>query len=378
MQTKHFFKQKAILGYSIACVILLIVFFCIARCTFLRKSVRIIYDETILPCKTVVNPCNQQQSEASVWMNVIDDKLYFYPHCGSTLDRSVYDGYLSVFDKGYVKKIHKLHCTRNCVLSGSYGNYLYYWDCHNDRTADLYSFDCVSGEDTLIYSDQAEAAATVWYANDGTAYLPLFAHEPGTTSFLHVSGAKVLGTETPEAGFALGEFRYKVECGYSDNVERIVQTSPDGEEKTLALSYARKRFLIPTKNGLLIHNFGGAEILYLIEQGGSCKVLFSRPCLTSRSCVTVVGDAVYLSVLRYEKYSEIGMKRFENDTEEGTYRINLNDGTTVKLSNQIYDGLYCFDQVCLYACDENCNIYQLDLDGKQTAILLEVLDELSW
>ena len=92
----------------------------------------------------------------------------------------------------------------------------------------------------------------------------------------------------------------------------------------------------------------------------------------------MVGDAVYLSVLRYEKYSEIGMKRFENDTEEGTYRINLNDGTTVKVSNQIYDGLYCFDQVCLYACDENCNIYQLDLDGKQTAILLEVLDELSW
>ena len=109
MQTKHFFKQKAILGYSIACVILLIVFFCIARCTFLRKSVRIIYDETILPCKTVVNPCNQQQSEASVWMNVIDDKLYFYPHCGSTLDRSVYDGYLSVFDKGYVKK------STNCI-----------------------------------------------------------------------------------------------------------------------------------------------------------------------------------------------------------------------------------------------------------------------
>ena len=53
-------------------------------------------------------PTNNRQYQASVWLGVYDGKLYFYPHCGTVLDRTSYDGFLCVFENGGATKLADL------------------------------------------------------------------------------------------------------------------------------------------------------------------------------------------------------------------------------------------------------------------------------
>ena len=64
------------------------------------------------------------------------------------------------------------------------------------------------------------------------------------------------------------------------------------------------------------------------------------------------------------------MRRFENDTEEGTWRIDLKDGTKEKINDYIFCGMYTFDDTCIYCCDEDENIYRMELDGEVSPILV--------
>ena len=81
-----------------------------------------------------------------------------------------------------------------------------------------------------------------------------------------------------------------------------------------------------------------------------------------------------MSLLRYEKLGPLalGGVRYEDDQVEGTYRVNLDDFSVRKISNEIYNGLYYFGGDCLYACDQNCNIYRLGLDGNVLETLFQV------
>ena len=92
--------------------------------------------------------------------------------------------------------------------------------------------------------------------------------------------------------------------------------------------------------------------------------------MTCDTAVDVVGDDVYLSLKRYEGYSESGklLRRYENDTLEGTWRISLTDFSAVKISDTIYNGLYCFGDVLL-ACDESCSVYRLQPDGSTQPLI---------
>ena len=320
-------------------------------------------------------PSNRFQYEASVWLGTADGRLFFYPHCGYTLHKSAYDDCLCVFQEGTARKIEALRQKDSLVIVGCSGQYLYYWDCGSaDAEDELYCYDCLSERKTLLYTGNVELSASIWYEEDGSVWLPLWPENGKPEPFLHVSGAELLGVGQPEAGYELGDSRYRVACAYGDDVERIVRTDAAGAEESLELARAKHRSMVQTDYGLLIHCDRSPEMLYLLTPDGSTRLLFSLPCLSSNSCFAVMGDTVYLSVLRYEQYGEIGMKRFENDTKEGTYRISLRDGSVEKLSDQIYDGLYVFDGNGLYACDSDCSLYQLALDGTVRRTLFRVAD----
>ena len=114
-------------------------------------------------------------------------------------------------------------------------------------------------------------------------------------------------------------------------------------------------------------------MLYNVNDNQSISLLFELPCLSSSSAVAVVNEDIYLSVKRYEKFGSLGMLRFENDTAEGTYKISQADFLPVKISDSIYNGLYFFGGESLYACDEFCNIYRLDLQGNVIDTVLKVI-----
>ena len=104
-----------------------------------------------------------------------------------------------------------------------------------------------------------------------------------------------------------------------------------------------------------------AVVFCLIEK--ECEV---------KSAVTVVGSDVYFSLDRWEEeYGFYQLRHFKNDTIPGTYRISLKDFSMKKISDEIYDGLYNFDDTCLYVCYKQ-NIYQIDFDGNVQKVLLKV------
>ena len=166
---------------------------------------------------------------------------------------------------------------------------------------------------------------------------------------------------------------YEVVAGYGDvEAERIFCKDRDGitTELTFEKCRASTRAIIPCAGGLLIHNDRLSTMLYYICDDGEMTLLFSLPCLASQSSVQTCGSTVYLSVKRYVSLGEIGMRRLENDTEEGTWRIDLKDGTKEKINDYIFCGMYNFDDTCIYCCDEDGNIYRMELDGEVSPILV--------
>lgn len=314
-----------------------------------------------------VHPANNRQYQSSVWLGVFNGKLYFYPHCGTRLHKSSYDGFLCVFENGGVTKLTDLEEDKNSVIvQGFLSPFLYYWDNNTslDKQSDfLYSYDLQSREEKLLYSGEANLTHNIFLSGDGRSYFPLWAENNEIPQFVCVKEGAFSSVIPLTEGYLINGKTYYAVAEYSDTVERLLCLDADGFLNEVPLGYAHQRTIIPCENGLLVHNESGPNILYWINDDGKVQELFSVECLDSKSAVNIHGTDVYLSFKRYKEYGESGMRRFENDTLEGTYRISLVDFTTQKISDTIYDGLYNFDDACLYACDEDCSIFQLDFDG---------------
>lgn len=317
---------------------------------------------------------NQLQFEASVWMGAYRQELYFFPHCNYRARRTAYDEWLCVFRDGGVQKLCKLGNGGHVNILGLSKGFLYYWKYADDNREDmLYCYDLEQSKEEALFIGEGDYQHTTFFAQDGSlgiAYFPDDAED--VPEFLWVKDGKLCGTSIQGGEYPLGQYRYAIAANRQDLQERIFVTDVFGEKKEISLGYATRRALFPLENGFLIHNEGGCAILYHIDASNRLKQLFRVSCLASHSAVTVVGDNAFLSLKRYEKFGELGMLRFENDTIEGTYRIDLKDLSMTKISDEIYNGLYFFGGDCLYACDENCSISMLDMQGKELYPLFEV------
>ena len=151
----------------------------------------------------------------------------------------------------------------------------------------------------------------------------------------------------------------------------MVCIQEDDSSYTVTLGNAVHRSLVSTPYGIVVHNEGYSDLLYLVRNDGNIQSLFHIPCLSSVSAITVCGSEVILSFKRYEKYGDlkIGMKRYVNDTKEGVYRISLKDFSVTKISDTIFNGLYIFSKNVILGCDDNCNVYFLTMDGDIMPIL---------
>lgn len=313
------------------------------------------------------HPANNRQYQASVWLGAFEGKLYFYPHCGYASRRTMYDGFMCVFENGGVTILKDLEAGKTSVImQGFLSPFLYYWDNNaslSKQSDFLYCYDLQSGEDRQLCSGEAMLMHNSHESDKGLFYFPLWVENGETPKFVCVKDGAFSKVAPLTKGYHLNGRTYYAVAEYGDTAERILCQDENGFVNEIPMGYAHHRSVIPCENGLIIHNESGSDILYWINEAGDVQKLFSVECLDSRSAVNVHGTDVYLSLKRYKEYGEIGMKRYENDTLEGTYRISLTDYSVQRLSDQIYDGLYNFDDTCLYACDENCNIFQIDFNG---------------
>jgi len=332
-------------------------------------------------CPTEIVPtdhydANNRQHEATVWLGCYNGQIIYFGGNKIPSDKTTFDDALYIFqDDELVKISNKLQNKENVTILGAVDGFVYYRKhrTNNYKQQELYSFDLQERQETFLYCGSISRSSNLYFADDGTVYFPL---QPGfgeTTQYVHVEGDKVLGVGPLTEGYSLGNSVYYVLSDYSDvQVERIVKTTADSnaEVAELSLGQAYRRSIIPYEGGLLVHNEGLNSLLYRIESDGSVTELFNVSCLDSNSAVNIHGTDAYISVLRYEKYGEKGMLRYENDLLEGTYRINLLDGSIEKINNYIFDGIYNLDNSCFYCCDNSGNIYKMDFDGTVSPVML--------
>lgn len=325
---------------------------------------------------TGFHPGNNRQRTASVWLGCYNQQLYYFGGGKSSTNKTEYDDSLFVFQEGNLVEVAPLSRGKNTIsILGIVDNYIYYREAsRGDYTKyKLYSYNLESKEESLLYCGDLRWTSSMFFANDGSVYFQLRPVRGETTQFVHVLGQTVLGVEPLTEGYPLGESVYYVVSEYHDvQVERILKTDADGniELEEIPFEQAYNRSVIPYEDGLLVHNERLNSLLYRIDEDGSVTELFNVPCMASESAVNIHETDAYISVVRYEKYGEKGMLRYENDSLEGTYRISLIDGSIEKISDMCFDGLYNFDDTCFYCCDKQGNIYKMEFDGTISPILL--------
>lgn len=364
MKKKRAFSLAILSVISIFCVALIV-----KVCTD-HKNTATIISERIEIISATNQPGNNRQHEADVWLGCYDKKLYYFGGRKNTADKLKNDNSLCVFQDGSLVEVFPLSKGKGIItILGIVESNLYYLDYDNKK---LYCYNLKSNEETLLQTGSFDPASSQYYAEDGSVYFPLSPEHGEVPYFVHVLGESALGIEPLTEGYSLGESIYYVVKEYSDGqVERILKSNPNAPQlEELTFDQAYKRSVIPYDGGLLVHNEGLNELLYRINSDGSITNLFSVPCLASISAVNVHGTDAYLSVLRYEKYGEWGRLRYENDTMKGTYRINLIDGSVEKINDMFFNGIYNFGDDDFYCCDEQGNIYRMELDGTLRSILL--------
>lgn len=333
---------------------------------------------TVSTEKIAVSDCfvaaNNAQFEASVWMGVYRQMLYFYPHCAYTLRRTAYDGWLCVFQDQKIVKLKELEEVGSDVhIVGYADGFLYYVRYGKKLDADdiLYCYNLNTNQENMLYSGSFFSRwSTISISSDGTLTVPLRDGEP--SRFLQVLRGELRGVSNQPKSYDLSGRKSVSVATYNDDVERIILTDEEGNSTELPLALASRRSLIPSANGLLIHNEEYQTLLYYVNNLGTVLPLFETVCVSSNSAVTIVGDKAYLSLRRYERFASLGMHRFDNDTVEGMYQINLQDLSMEKISEHIYNGIYYFGEEYLYACDQSCNIYLLDMQGNRISTIFEV------
>lgn len=357
-----------ILCMIIVCMVALI---CFGSALFRRSAS--VPEGLVISVSDVFCSANHAQSQSFVWMGAYQGELYFCPKNPYTMRMTVYDGWLCVFRDGKVEKLMALR--DNTHIIGLSDGFIYYWVYRNAQDEDvLYGYDLKHREESVLFVGRAGYRYAASFSPDGALTVPCITDESGKeVRLLRIVRGKLCADSNDKAGYVLGERRYSISNGdYLDDILMVEDAS--GLVQRIPLAAAQNRALIPCGDQLLIHNEGDQELLYSVNTSGELKLLFQTECLNSCSAVTVVGNNAYLSLLRYEKLGPLalGGVRYEDDQVEGTYRVNLDDFSVRKISNEIYNGLYYFGGDCLYACDQNCNIYRLGLDGNVLETLFQV------
>ena len=334
-----------------------------------------VFDATYEPIKIneyAFHHGNHVQHESTVLMACLNNKLYFYSHQDSIWNSTGYDGFLSVFESSGIRQVYEINGNVFAILNG----YVYYdQQTTEDFDRVVCSYDFVLGQESTISTISRDTL-------DGISSRDCLVTEAGTVFVSSVNNSRVVyypinnttigDPEVQPEVYYYGANKFTVARDIHGNIN-IVCYSSDGERHAYhdKLPEGRKT-VIPCDNGLVIHNeYYGNLVYYIDGTTGELVELFTVPCDHSTSALNVHEQYVFLSFKRYADYNAIWGSRYNNDSIEGTYRINLEDYSVLKISDQIYNGMFIFDDTGIFDCNDKCNIYKVDFDGNVIMTLLE-------
>ena len=308
---------------------------------------------------------NYRQWNASTWAGCLNGQLYF---CSGVT--KPHNELCTIADGKIVSEFSLGQKNDFVRIVGSIGNYLYYWRVdYQTKQQNLFCLDIsLKQEEQLFAGLKNQRMEHVYVDSSGTISFLQNAHSTGQSTYVHINGKNVVKTGALSDVYCIGTSKYTMvedDLGLS----RIYVEDENGNKQELLLDPAKERTLIPLDDGILIHNDGGETLLYWIDHNGLLREMFHVPCMSSESSVSICGSSVFISFLRYEGYGNFGAERYENDALEGTYRIDLDDYSVVKICDRIFDGMFNYDESGFICSGKDGNLYQMDQNGKVTPIL---------
>ena len=243
---------------------------------------------------TDFHPGNNRQDEASVWLGCYDGNIYYYGGHKPGLYRTKYDfSSLCVFRDGELTKVLKLTTgsSDSVTIFGIVDRYLYYRELAGDdfENQKLYCINLENNEKKVLYCGDLYNRTSLYFADDGSVYFPLYTKYKEEAKFVHVSGETVLGVEVLTEGYPLGDSIYFVVAEHGDaQTERILKVDMEGDaQKEVQLDSAYGRAVIPYENGLLVHNRDWTSLLYRIDEEGEVTELFNVEAMSTNSAVNI-------------------------------------------------------------------------------------------
>ena len=365
-------KQLLVIIISLAlCIGVLLALWMFNIISFGGNQVELRFESSEL----VNHPGNYKQMDAYYAMGVSEGKLYI---CA--------DNQLFVFEDGSMKEL------RNAIEQTVAGTFngrrtrqviandcLYFAavsDISENQPKGLYAYDLRSGSLTLLAEETSRMNEGDFFIDENkTLYI---AADEAKTHYYPIRGCDVGDRIEIAEQYAYSDQLYIFRN--TPNDISLIHVDEEGNEINLIgenkIPPDVRSYVIPCDNGILLHNAAHNLPLYYIEgETGKIVELFPEiEAMEMQTAVNIHNNYVYFSLLRYEKWADLGMARFENDTLEGTYRISLTDYSVEKISDHIYNGLFIFDDSGIYACNQAGDIYKLDFDGNR---IMEIVKK-SW
>lgn len=317
-------------------------------------------------CVTVEgeHPANDFQWEANANLYAYDGRLYYMLGWGENISATT-AWKLGVLADG-TGKILEDYRGRGVEVAFEDGA-AYYLDVDFKKNVSvLHCYDLVSGETTKLdaQAPMLNLAPYLYYlGSDGVRYL-ISSYEEGTGYPIQGITAGVL--QRIPLDYCIGQTTYTNTWS-----EHVIRKDADGTSTILEFGAGRE-CLIPYRDGLLVLNVSTGNSLHYIDREGTIIPLFETDAPHSVSTVNFHENYVFLSLQRYTEWFDNNGNIAENDEISGTYRIDMRDYSTEKISDAAYDGLFIFNGSGIYATDRFANVYQLDFDGEVIEQLINV------
>ena len=295
------------------------------------------------------HPGNIMQTYRTRLLDVIDGDLVVF-----TFDNGYFTDpdIIRINSKGY-ESIRSIDSDYNGMCM--YDGFLYYFSLNydgydNDR---LYSLDLETGTEIFLGEFDCAISSPTFLARGASPSL-VFGEE---RECYPVEGGVFAKEEPCSQSYEIGNRTYTV-----GNSGELLTNDPSGKIVEVASGY--NAVYLPYSEGLLIFRQNSNKVLSYLNPDGSITDLVNVDAYHVISSFNYHENLIFVSYLRLQSgESGIGLRRIEGDLESGTYRIDMNDNTVTKISNESYVGIYIFNDKHLYCVDINSNIFQVDFDG---------------
>ncbi len=321
------------------------------------------YAQPALMSSAGYNPANNMQiCSSDMQLFAYNGKLYYWEtHYDEFNPTSEYVSTVFVFGEDKPEAVSEL----SMDVIAAQGDYLYglAYPKNREGVQILCCYNLATGQqtelDTVVTHNPGTSKPDLYcytYPHNGT----LFVAKDYTNQekYISMKDGRILEKETEQSYFDVGGYIYYldegvVKCQNEDVARRLSQEISEEGDK----------YLLDTEYGLLVFNlYDKTNLLYLIKDNAEVLTLFADSKRSSKACINVHGEYVYLSLIRYDVGNELFIS-CDRDPLMGTYKICLKDGSVEKISDTTYSFMYIFDDSGIFATGYPSTLYHLDFDG---------------